>query len=554
MAFIRGLINYFVDSRAQIFSLLLEHIQLTAIAVGVAILIGVPLGILICYIRKASKPVLGVANVIQAVPSMALLGFAIPILGIGTVPAVVVVVLYSLLPIIKNTFAGIHGISPEMVEAAQGIGMSRFQILYKVQIPQALPVIMAGVRISAVTAVGLMTMAAFIGGGGLGYLVFSGIRTVDNYQIIAGALPACLLALLVDFLFGVIEKLVTPISLQLTGQKNPKKARRTQKVILSVTAAVLVLLFAWNGISSILANRRTGDTITVAGKDYTEQVVLCHMVSDLIEANTDLTVKRSPMLGGSQVCMGAIQSGEIDLYIDYTGTCYGDTLGYTPISDVEKVYQTVVRDFDEKYDLKILKQMAFNNTYTLAVKPETAQEYNLKTFSDLARVSDQMVISPTLEFTNRDDGLPGVMKKYDMDFKKVVAMDSSPRYIALMNGESDVVDAFATDGLLKKFDLTVLEDDQQFFPPYYAVPVIRSDVLEQYPELEDLLSQLGDTLTNEVMSDLNYQVDEEGKDPEAVAHDYLATHDLLLYFRRHQSHRAMVRQAAPATVSHPRGR
>ena len=263
MAFIRGLINYFVDSRAQIFSLLLEHIQLTAIAVGVAILIGVPLGILICYIRKASKPVLGVANVIQAVPSMALLGFAIPILGIGTVPAVVVVVLYSLLPIIKNTFAGIHGISPEMVEAAQGIGMSRFQILYKVQIPQALPVIMAGVRISAVTAVGLMTMAAFIGGGGLGYLVFSGIRTVDNYQIIAGALPACLLALLVDFLFGVIEKLVTPISLQLTGQKNPKKARRTQKVILSVTAAVLVLLFAWNGISSILANRRTGDTITV---------------------------------------------------------------------------------------------------------------------------------------------------------------------------------------------------------------------------------------------------------------------------------------------------
>lgn len=326
MAFIRGLINYFVDSRTQIFSLLLEHIQLTAIAVGVAILIGVPLGILICYIRKASKPVLGVANVIQAVPSMALLGFAIPILGIGTVPAVVVVVLYSLLPIIKNTFAGIHGISPEMVEAAQGIGMSRFQILYKVQIPQALPVIMAGVRISAVTAVGLMTMAAFIGGGGLGYLVFSGIRTVDNYQIIAGALPACLLALLVDFLFGVIEKLVTPISLQLTGQKNPKKARRTQKVILSVTAAVLVLLFAWNGISSILANRRTGDTITVAGKDYTEQVVLCHMVSDLIEANTDLTVKRSPMLGGSQVCMGAIQSGEIDLYIDYTGTCYGLSL------------------------------------------------------------------------------------------------------------------------------------------------------------------------------------------------------------------------------------
>lgn len=159
MAFIRGFINYFVDSRAQIFSLLLEHIQLTAIAVGVAILIGVPLGILICYIRKASKPVLGVANVIQAVPSMALLGFAIPILGIGTVPAVVVVVLYSLLPIIKNTFAGIHGISPEMVEAARASACLGSRSCTRWQIPQALPVIMVGVRISAVTAVGLMTMA-----------------------------------------------------------------------------------------------------------------------------------------------------------------------------------------------------------------------------------------------------------------------------------------------------------------------------------------------------------------------------------------------------------
>lgn len=289
-----GFLTYFAANWGQISSLLLEHIRLTAIAVGFAILIGVPLGILICYIRKASKLVLGLANVVQAVPSIALLGFAIPLLGIGTLPAVVVVVLYSLLPIIKNTFAGIQGITPEMVEAARGIGMSRFQVLYKIQIPQALPVIMAGVRISAVTAVGLMTMAAFIGAGGLGFLVFSGIRTMDNYQIIAGALPACLLALLVDFLFGLIEKLVTPISLQITTQKNPKKARTIQKVILSVTAVLLVTLFAWNGIASAMANRGTGDTITVGGKDYTEQVVLCNMISDLIQDNTNLTVKRTP--------------------------------------------------------------------------------------------------------------------------------------------------------------------------------------------------------------------------------------------------------------------
>ena len=144
---------------------------MTVIAVGLAIVIGVPLGILISYVKRLSGPIVGVANVIQAVPSMALLGLAIPLLGIGTLPAVVMVIIYSLLPIIKNTYIGISGIDPAMVEAARGIGLTRWQVLYKVKLPMALPVIMAGVRISAVTAVGLMTMAAFIGAGGLGYLV-----------------------------------------------------------------------------------------------------------------------------------------------------------------------------------------------------------------------------------------------------------------------------------------------------------------------------------------------------------------------------------------------
>ena len=192
------LFKYLLGAKDQIITLLFEHIKLTALSVGIAILIGIPLGILISYIKKINKPVIGIASVIQAIPSMALLGFAIPFLGIGTTPAIVMVILYSLLPIIKNTTTGINNIDQQMLEAARGIGLTKFQILTKVQIPLALPVIMSGIRISAVTAVGLMTMAAFIGGGGLGYLVFSGIRTVNNYQILAGAIPACILALLVD--------------------------------------------------------------------------------------------------------------------------------------------------------------------------------------------------------------------------------------------------------------------------------------------------------------------------------------------------------------------
>ena len=183
--------QYIATNYTEILALLLEHIKLTAISVGLAVLIGVPLGIFISYMSKASKIVLSIANVIQAIPSMALLGFMIPFLGIGAIPAVTAVVLYSLLPIIKNTYTGLESINPQTLEAAKGIGLTRFQILTKVQIPLALPVIMTGVRVASVTAVGLMTMAAFIGAGGLGNLVFSGIRTVNNNQILAGAIPAC---------------------------------------------------------------------------------------------------------------------------------------------------------------------------------------------------------------------------------------------------------------------------------------------------------------------------------------------------------------------------
>ncbi|HSR05387.1 MAG TPA: ABC transporter permease, partial [Proteiniclasticum sp.] len=171
--------DYISRNSDQVLRLTLEHIELTAIAVGLAVLIGVPLGIMISYFKKASKAVVGGANVVQAIPSMALLGLAIPLLGIGSLPAGVIVILYSLLPIIKNTYTGITSLDKGTLEAAKAIGLTRSQVLLKVQIPLALPVIMAGVRISAVTAVGLMTMAAFIGAGGLGFLIFSGISTTN---------------------------------------------------------------------------------------------------------------------------------------------------------------------------------------------------------------------------------------------------------------------------------------------------------------------------------------------------------------------------------------
>ena len=217
---------------SQITELLLEHIVMTVIAVGLAIVIGVPLGILISYVKKIKRTYSRSGERHSGGAQHGAFGPGYTLLGIGTLPAVVMVIIYSLLPIIKNTYIGISGIDPAMVEAARGIGLTRWQVLYKVKLPMALPVIMAGVRISAVTAVGLMTMAAFIGAGGLGYLVFSGIRTVNNLQILAGAIPACILALIVDFLMGIVEKLVTPVSLQknfASEMKNLKRKRRREK-------------------------------------------------------------------------------------------------------------------------------------------------------------------------------------------------------------------------------------------------------------------------------------------------------------------------------------
>lgn len=516
--------KYVAGNWQQILLLTGEHVQLTAISVGLAILIGVPLGILISSVKRLNKPILGLANVLQAIPSMALLGFAIPLLGIGSVPSVAVVILYSLLPIIKNTYTGIESIPPQTLESARGIGLTKRQVLTKVQLPLALPVIMAGVRISAVTAVGLMTIAAFIGAGGLGFLVFSGIRTVNNNQILAGAIPACLLALFVDYLAGVVEKLVTPAGMHKDNKPTNINTRRKQRRIIAVTLGALCTVFIFSFVTRPAQQEKT---VVIASKDYTEQMVLAHMVSEMIENRTDISVTRQINLGGTQVCFSALKSGDIDLYIEYTGTAYGDTLSYPSNSDMELVYETVKLDFKKQFGIDVLPQMQFNNTYILAVTQETSTKFGLHRISDLLRVAPQLRSGATLEFLNRDDGMPGLMQAYDFAFGSSVGLDGSQRYVALLNNEIDVVDAFATDGLLKKFDLVALEDDQSFFPPYYAIPVIREKILETYPEIAPILEELGGYLTNSVMMDLNYQVDEKQREPRDVAREFLEQTDLL---------------------------
>ncbi|URZ15049.1 glycine betaine ABC transporter substrate-binding protein [Clostridium felsineum] len=512
-------INFVIDRKDQIFSLFIQHIELTLFAVIISIIIGVPIGILITRARKISSSVIALANIAQSIPSMALLGFLIPFFGIGSKPAIVMVVLYSLLPIIKNTFTGLKNVQPHIIEAATGIGLTKNQILIKISLPLAMPVIMSGIRISVVTAVGLMTIAAFIGAGGLGYLVFSGVQTVNNNMILAGAIPASILALLLDFIIGKIENLVT------TEGRKKSRSKKVNKKRNRIIAAILTIIIVVSG-SVMFYKSMNKKVIVVGSKNFNEQLIVGNMIASLIEHNTNYKVERKLNLGGTSVAFNALKSGDIDMYVEYTGTGLVDIMKKSSEANEQKVFNEVKSFFHDKYNIAWLDPIGFNNTYVLAMNRDLAAKYNINTVSDLAKVSNNFVLGSTMEFLNRTDGFIGLNKSYGLNFKSTKGLDGGLRYSSLNKNETQVTDAFSTDGLLKKFNLKTLKDDKNFFPPYYAVPIVSEDTLKKFPELKSVLSKLKNQITDDEMRELNYKVD-NGQDPKNVADEFLKSKHLI---------------------------
>lgn len=518
-------INFTLERKDQIFNLFLQHIELTVFAVVVSIIIGVPLGILITRVRKLSTPIIAIANIAQSIPSLALLGFLIPVFGIGSKPSIIMVVIYSLLPIIKNTYTGLINIDAPVIEAATGVGLTKSQILLKISIPLAMPIIMSGIRISAVTAVGLMTIAAFVGAGGLGYLVFSGVQTVNNNMILAGAIPACFLALFLDFIIGKVEGLVVPEGIRIAkGEKIKKRKNRNKKFNKIIAASLAIVVIVASSIA--LYNAKNKKVIVVGSKNFNEQLVLGNMLASLIEHNTDYKVERKFNLGGTNVVFSAMKSGDVDLYAEYTGTGLVDIMKRNTISDKDKVYNIVKDYFDKTYSMEWLKPIGFNNTYVLSMKRELANKYNVNTVSDLSKVSSNFTLGSTMEFLNRSDGYLGLQKMYNIKFKNTKGLDGGLRYSALNKDETQVTDAFSTDGLLKKFNLKTIKDDKNFFPPYYAVPLVNKTTLSKYPKLKGVLEKLENKISDEEMRNLNYKVD-NGEKPEKVADDFLRSKGLI---------------------------
>ncbi|MBC8535267.1 ABC transporter permease/substrate-binding protein [Feifania hominis] len=522
-----GFWQMFLDRWQELLELLLEHLNMTSLAVLLSLAIGVPLGLLITKSRPVASAVIGVANVMQSIPSIALLAFLVPFIGIGQKPAIIMVVLYALLPIIKNTYTGITSIDPKVMESAAGIGLTRMQQLFRVQLPMAAPFIMAGVRISAVTAVGTVTIAAFAGARGLGWFINLGLNANDPNLVLLGAIPASILALLVDFVLSKLERAITP-----EGLKPPDRIvqlSRARRVGRSATALALALLMFVVPVGASFAKtlHREEHTIVVGSTNFTEAIILGYLYSELISENTDIAVEEKFNLNGSPLAFAAIERGDIDMFTDYTGVISPILLKQPMETDTQKVYDTVVRLMADEHDIEVSKPLGFSNEYVISASPEAAEKYGLETLSDLIEAAGQLRFGCTTAFTQREDLLPKMEEDFGIEFKSVTGLEGNIRYQAISSGEVDVTDAFSTDAMTVKVDLVPLRDDLSFFPPYQAVNLVREDVFEQYPQLRELLAKLEGAITTREMAQMNYAVDVDGENPRNVAREYLKSKGLI---------------------------
>ncbi|RCX20995.1 osmoprotectant transport system substrate-binding protein [Anaerobacterium chartisolvens] len=268
--------------------------------------------------------------------------------------------------------------------------------------------------------------------------------------------------------------------------------------------------------------------IVIGSKNFTENMVLGEIFAQVIQDKTDLKVEYKENLGGTMVCFEAIKKGDLDIYPEYTGTGLTAHLKMDVINDADRVYDIVQEEFNKQFKIKWLKPLGFNNTYAVAVKEDYAKENNITKVSELVPLAKDLTFGGEHEFFDRQDGYEGMIETYGLNFKSAPAkMDVALKYQAISQGKMDVTDAFATDGQLITYKLTILEDDKNFFPPYYAAPIVRNDTLEKYPELEEVLNSLAGKISDEEMQMMNYKVESEKKAIRDVARDFLTEKGLL---------------------------
>ncbi|MBS8085588.1 ABC transporter permease/substrate-binding protein [Streptococcus suis] len=501
-----NLFETFIERKDEWGVALFEHLRISLLALIIAIAIAVPLGLILTSKKRLTEWSLQITGIFQTIPSLALLGLFIPFMGIGTLPAVVALVIYAIFPILQGTLTGLGEIDPSLEEAATAFGMNKWEKLKKFKLALAMPILMSGIRTASIMIIGTATLAALVGAGGLGSFILLGIDRNDSALILIGAVSSAVLAVL--FGYGI----------HLLQDKKPK----------TILLALLVTLFTVGASYVPMLNFSTKQLV-IAGKLGAEPEILINMYKLLIEDQTDIEVEIEPNFGKTSFLYEALKSGSIDIYPEYTGTIT-TTLLTNPPSDLsnnpEEVYTYAKEAILEQDSLVYLAPTDFQNTFALAVTEDYAQDHGLEKISDLAKVQQTAVAGFSLEFNDREDGNIGLKNLYNLQLN-VKTMEPALRYEAIKNGDVQIIEAYSTDSKVVTYKLKILEDDKQLFPPYQAAPLLTKETLEKYPELEQVLGALVGKISTEEMTQMNYAVDVEGKSAEQVAREYLEQEGLL---------------------------
>jgi osmoprotectant transport system permease protein len=488
-----------------------NHVRVSVTALALGLLVSLPLALL-----ARNKPVLrgallGFASVVQTVPGLALLALFYPLLlalaalslgwlgfsfsAFGFLPAVLALALYSMLPVLRNTITGLQGVDPAILEAAQGVGMTQRQSLFMVELPLALPVMMAGIRTAAVWVIGTATLSTPIGQTSLGNYIFAGLQTQNWVFVLFGCFAAAALALLVDQLLALVE----------TGIRLRSRVRAALGGIgvLALLAATLVPSMA-----------RSQSTHIVGAKTFTEQYVLAALLAQRLRA-AGLTASSREGLG-SNVIFDALASNDIDVYVDYSGTLWANQFHRTDIKPRQELLADLKATLAQQ-KITLLGELGFENAYALVMPKKRAEALGIRSIADLASRTGTMSIAGDYEFFSRPEWA-GLQKAYGLAFRTQRQMQPDFMYAAVASGEVDVIAGYTSDGLIAKYDLVVLDDSKHAIPPYDAIVLIspkRAEDQALRAALTPLLGQINIATMRE--ANLRAAGNDANSSPDAVA-------------------------------------
>ena len=440
-----------------------QHVLLSVCALLIGVALSLPLAVLAARSPRVRWPVLALASLIQTIPGLALLALFYPLLlalgalighrlpALGFLPSLLALTLYSMLPVLRNGVTGLLGVDPAAREAADGLGMTSAQKLWRVELPLAAPVIMAGIRTAAVWTIGAATLSTPVGQPSLGDYIFSGLQTENWVYVLFGCAAAAVLAMAADQLLGLIEAGL---------------ARRDRRRIMA--GAIGLVLGAVVAIAP-LAAAVTGPRYVIGAKNFSEQFILAELMANRLQARGATVQTREGL--GSAVIFRALAAGDIDVYVDYSGTLWTNVLGRRDIPGREAMLAALKTELKARYGVTLLGPLGFENAYALAMKADRAKALGITTIADLAPASPRLALGSDLEFLSRPEWT-AIRQAYGLGFKAQRSYSPTFMYRALDSGEADVISAFSSDGRIAADHLTVLADPKGAVPSYDAVLLI----------------------------------------------------------------------------------